>query len=473
MLYRRLTYLAHGANLGPVHRTLVVNVVGLTKSLIGPNTPRISAFASAGKVAVIEPIVPAVTCSAQTTYLTGAWPDEHGIVGNGWYYKDDCEVRLWRQSDKLVQRPRIWDVARQRDPAFMCVNSFWWFAMYSSADVSVTPRPMYLADGRKLPDVWTHPLEDRDDLQAELGDFPLFNFWGPMSGIESSRWITSASILLDETYRPTLHLVYLPHLDYCLQKFGPGAKEIEPELRLIDAEVGRLLDHAAKDGTRVVLLSEYGISPVSRPIHINRALRNAELLTFREERGREILDCGASAAFAVADHQIAHVYVNDRARIDEVRTALQGLSGVASIYEGEARRMLHLEHDRAGDFVVLSEPDAWFTYYYWLHDARAPDFARTVDIHRKPGYDPAELFLDPSMTLPKLQVAWKLLRRKLGFRTLLDVIPLDATLVKGSHGARPASDNEFPVLITSHAEALAQDRLQAIDVRDVLLDHLV
>lgn len=449
---------------------MVINVVGLSRSLIGPNTPRMRAFASAGKIALIDPVLPAVTCSAQTTYLTGAWPDEHGIVANGWYFKDTCEVRLWHQSDKLVQRPRIWEIARQRDPNFTCVNSFWWYAMYCGADVTLTPRPMYPADGRKLPDIWSHPPELRFDLQRKLGQFPLFNFWGPMANITSSRWITSAAIEVDTRYRPTLHLIYLPHLDYVLQKFGPGALEIDAELKRIDDEVGRLIDHAARDGTRVVLLSEYGISRVSRPIHINRALRNAGLITVREELGRELLDAGASKAFAMADHQMAHVYVNDRAQLDTVRLIVQQLPGVAAVYAGEQRKAVHLDHDRAGDLVAVSQNDAWFTYYYWLDDARAPDFARTVDIHRKPGYDPVEMFIDPNMTLPKLQIAWKLLRRKLGFRALLNVTPLDATLIRGSHGAKPASEDEYPVLITQHP--LPQDRLQATDVRDVLLTHL-
>jgi len=453
---------------------MVINVVGLTPSLIGPHTPRIAQLAGANNghsVATIRPSLPAVTCTQQATYLTGALPQEHGIVGNGWYFKDDCEIRFWRQSDKLVQRPRIWEIARKIDPGFTVANCFWWYAMYSSADYTVTPRPMYPADGRKLPDVWTHPPALRGELQRTLGQFPLFKFWGPGADIDSSRWITSSAIEVDRRFNPTLNLVYLPHLDYCLQKYGPGAPEIAAELTRVDAEVGRLLDHAGETGTRVIVLSEYGISAVNQPIHINRALRQAGLITVRDELGHELLDAGASAAFAVADHQIAHVYLNDESKRDAVRQVLKQLPGVAGVFEGEGRREIGLNHDRAGDFVCLSQPNAWFTYYYWLNDERAADFAHTVEIHRKPGYDPVELFLDPKIKSPKLTIGRKLIARKLGFRALLDVIPLDANLVRGSHGVVPTSSAEAPVLISSQRNLLDRHEFESTDVLGVILNH--
>lgn len=457
-------------NLIRVQRTLVINVVGLTPGLLGPSTPRINQLRSAGAMSHIDPVLPAVTCSVQSSYLTGAWPDEHGIVGNGWYFREEAEVRLWRQSNHLVQRPKLWDVARQRDPAFTVSNMFWWYNMYSTADVSVTPRPMYPADGRKLPDVYSHPPSLRVSLQQRLGTFPLFNFWGPASGIASTRWITSATIEVDKLHHATLTLVYLPHLDYALQKVGPDDPSIAQELRDVDAEVGRLVDHFAD--ARVVILSEYGITPVSNPIHINRRLREHGFIAIREELGRELLDCGASGAFAVADHQIAHVYVNDPRATRELRGIIAAMPGVDRVYVGEERREVRLDHPRAGDIVAVSKPDAWFTYYYWNDDARAPDFARTVDIHRKPGYDPVELFLDPAIRAPKLKIAGKLLRKKLGFRYLMDVIPLDATLVKGSHGAKPTSLAHGPLVISNQKQLLEQDVYVAPEIHDVLLRHV-
>lgn len=453
-----------------VHKTLVLNVVGLTPSLLGENTPRINQIRSSGILSHIDPVLPAVTCSVQSSYLTGSWPDEHGIVGNGWYFREEAEVRFWRQSNRLVLRPKVWDLARKRDPSFTVNNLFWWYNMYSSADRSVTPRPMYLADGRKLPDIYTNPPHLRQDLQEKLGTFPLFKFWGPASDIESTQWIVRATIEVDRIYPATLTLVYLPHLDYVLQKSGPDHESVACALRKVDSEVGKLVDHFPD--ARIILLSEYGITPVDQPIHINRILRENGFIAVREELGRELLDFGASRAFAVADHQIAHVYLNDPSCLAEVRSILTAIPGIDRVYASEDRSEVRLNHPRAGDLVVFSKPNAWFTYYYWVTDESAPDFARTVDIHRKPGYDPVELFLDPRMKLPKLQIAWKLLKRKVGFRCLLDVIPLDASLVRGSHGARPNTLSNGPLILSNCRFLIDQELYPAPEVCQIILRHV-
>ena len=454
-----------------MHKTVILNVVGLSPKGLGTSTPRLNAFASAGKQVPIASMLPAVTCSVQSTYLTGAWPSEHGIVGNGWYFRDESEVKFWRQSNRLVQRPKIWETAREIDPRFTCANLFWWYNMYSSADVAVTPRPMYPADGRKLPDVYTQPPELREELQEELGGFPLFEFWGPNTTVRSSRWIAESAMRVEEKHTPTLTLVYLPHLDYNLQKYGPDSPRMASDLREIDDVCGDLIDFYERQGARVIVLSEYGIVPVSRPVHLNRLFREQGWIALREELGRELLDAGECDAFAVADHQVAHVYLKDKALLPEVKALLEKTSGVAEVLDGEGKRDHHLDHERAGDLIVLAEPDAWFTYYYWLDDARAPDYARTVDIHRKPGYDPVELFADPDVRFLKGKVAWKLVQKRLGFRYLMDVIPLDAALVKGSHGVQ-TSPEEGPLLITRHPDLLPSDTLQPTDVRDVMLAHL-
>lgn len=455
-----------------MRKTVVINAVGLTPSLIGAGTPRISAFAGRHRLTTIDPVMPAVTCAVQATYLTGAWPSQHGVVGNGWYFRDECEIKFWRQSDRLVQRPRIWDVARITDGKFTCANLFWWHAMYSSADVTVTPRPMYPADGRKLPDIWTHPADLRRRLQDELGQFPLFKFWGPATHIESTQWIANAAQRVEVWNDPTLSLVYLPHLDYCLQKYGPNHPAVARDLLELDEVVGALIDFYESRNATIVILSEYGITPVSRPVHLNRVLREMGLLSLRDEQGRELLDAGASQAFAVADHQVAHIYVKDPSQLQRIATKLNATPGVARVLgEGDKQRM-QLDHDRSGDLVVLAEPDAWFTYYYWMDDAKMPDFARTVDIHRKPGYDPVELFLDPSLTAPKLKIATTLLKRKLGFRSLLDVIPTDASLVRGSHGLAPASPEVGALFITNRPQALSSDGLLPTQVLSTLLAHV-
>jgi predicted AlkP superfamily pyrophosphatase or phosphodiesterase len=363
-------------------------------------------------------------------------------------------------------------VAKQHDPGFTCANLFWWYAMYSSAHYTVTPRPMYPADGRKLPDVWTEPAELRDELQERLGQFPLFKFWGPMTSVESTRWIADAAIHVDQKFDPTLTLVYLPHLDYNFQRYGPDDPRARQDLTELDAEVGKLIDHFAARGAAAIVLSEYGITRVARPVHINRVLRQLNLIRVRDELGRELLDAGASQAFAVADHQVAHVYMNDRAVLPQVEHELKKTPGIAHVYSGDARRIIHLDHPHSGELVALAEPDAWFTYYYWLDDGRAPDFARTVDIHRKPGYDPVELFLDPAIAAPRLKIGWKLAKRRLGMRTLLDVIPLDGSLVKGSHGLPPRDASDGALLITSSPDLLDRDSIEPTDVRDLILRHV-
>src|SRR5690606_14794053 len=370
-----------------------------------------------------------VTCTAHATYLTGKTPAEHGAVGNGWYFKDEHEVKFWRQSNTLVQAGKIWDNLKKKDSNFTCANFFWWFNMYSGVDYSVTPRPNYLADGRKIPDVYSHPAELRDMLQEELGTFPLFNFWGPETSIKSSQWIADAAIKTDKLHDPTLTLVYLPHLDYNMQRHGTDQNLIGKDLREIDGVVKQLVEHyQQKKDTNIILLSEYGITDVSRPIHLNRILRKEGYINIRMERGLELLDAGASKAFAVADHQVAHVYIKDPALKPKVKVLLEGVKGVEKVLADDEIIKANLNHDRCGDLVVLADKDSWFTYYFWLDDKVAPDYARMVDIHKKPGYDPVEMLTDPKDKLVILKVIWKLLKKKLGFRTVLDIIPLDATL---------------------------------------------
>jgi len=428
-------------------KTVVIDVVGLSYSLIGEHTPFLKNWMVGKDQATIDPMLPAVTTAVQSTYITGKWPAEHGIVGNGWYDHTDAEIKFWKQSNHLVQGEKIWERARKVDLNFTVSKMFWWYNMYSSADFSVTPRPQYLADGRKMPDCYSQPADLRDRLQKELGTFPLFQFWGPGANIVSTRWIADASMLVDKWHNPTLTLIYLPHLDYCLQKFGVDFTKIAPELRQVDDVCRDLIEYYEKQGANVIVLSEYGITNVSKPVHLNRILREAGLIAVRVERGLELLDPGASQAFAVADHQIAHVYLNDKTVMSKVRTLLEKTPGVELVLDREQQKAYHIDHERAGDLVVMATADSWFTYYYWTDDRIAPDFARLVDIHRKPGYDPVEMFMDPANPLIKLRAGYKLLRKKLGFRYLMDVIPLDATLIRGSHGRIGTAPEYHAVLI--------------------------
>lgn len=465
-------------NNNSMQRVAVINAVGLTESLLGANTPQLNAFRKKGQLAAITPAFPAVTCTAQSNYLTGQPPARHGVVGNGWYDRDLAEVHFWKQSDHLVQAPKIWEDLRRANPRFTCARLFWWFNMYSSVDYSITPRPMYPADGRKIFDIYTWPFPMRAEIKQDLGEFPFAGFWGPAAGVdalrgrgrprsdEASRWIAESAKWIETRYEPTLSLIYLPHLDYNLQRLGPDAAAIARDVQALDAIVGDLIAFFQQRGARVVVLSEYGLVSVRNPIHLNRLFRKQGWVAIKDELGREMLDCGASKVFAVADHQIAHVYLNDPSLAKSVRGLLEGQPGIAEVLAKTDSGGIN--HSRAGDFIALASEQSWFTYYYWLDDSRAPDFARCVDIHRKPGYDPVELFLDPNLHFPKLKIAWRLLQKKLGFRMLMDVIPLDAALVKGSHGLRPGSVSEYPILIVEKGLEAITKPIESTQVYEIL-----
>jgi predicted AlkP superfamily pyrophosphatase or phosphodiesterase len=444
-------------------------VVGLTAKALA-RMPRLSALARRGASMPIRTVLPAVTCSVQSSMLTGRMPAGHGIVGNGWYFRDLGEVLLWRQHNALVQGPKVWDVARQRQGSFSVANMCWWYAMGMDVDMTVTPRPIYHADGRKSPDCYTRPPGLHDELTHDLGPFPLFQYWGAGASIASTRWIAEAT---KRTLRQQAHdlvLSYLPHLDYDLQRFGPDSSQADAAAAELDTVIGELIDVAAERDMTVLAVAEYGISAANRPVDINRLLRRSGLLQVYNSGGHELLDPWTSRAFAVADHQVAHVYVRDDSDRARVAALVGELPGVDEVLDRQAQQAYGLNHERAGDLVAVAEPGAWFTYYYWLDDAVAPDFARGVDIHRKPGYDPAELFLDPADRLVKAKAGLNLLKKKVGLRYTMNVVPLDPTWVKGTHGRLP-EPADTPLLVSSNGDlpGLLGDSLPATGVHDLIL----
>jgi len=446
-------------------KLIVLNVVALTPQLL-EHMPRLRRVAQQGYQAALDTVLPAVTCTAQSTYLTGLPPSEHGIVANGWFFRDLGDVLLWRQHSGLVEGERVWETIRRHRPGYRVANVCWWYAMGADVDTTVTPRPEYHADGRKEPDCWTWPPSLHDELVAELGPFPLFTFWGPGANIESSRWIIGATrkVLPDHD----LTLAYIPHLDYDLQRFGPSGPEAVRAAQEVDAALAPLLDDAEALGATVVVLSEYGITDVDTPVDVNRALRRAGLLHVHRNSTGELLDTWTSRAFAVADHQLAHVYVKHPEDVPAVRELLAALPGVEQVLDEEGKRANGLDHPRSGELVLVAEPGAWFTYYYWLDDAHAPDFARLVEIHKKPGYDPVELFMDPDDRWVKLRAGKALARKKLGMRYLMDVVPLDPKPLRGSHGRLPETPEEGPVLLCTD-RSTTTDHVRATEVRDLIL----
>ncbi|GAA2392601.1 nucleotide pyrophosphatase/phosphodiesterase family protein [Dactylosporangium salmoneum] len=446
---------------------LVLDVVGLTPRLL-PHMPNLSKL---GPAVPLDPVLPAVTCSVQSTFLTGEAPAGHGIVGNGWYFRDLGEVFLWRQHNALVGGEKLWHAARRAEPGYTVANVCWWYAMGADVDWTVTPRPIYYADGRKEPDCYTFPPSLHDELTDRLGPFPLFTYWGPTAGIPSSAWIAKAAQQLLADKSPDLTLVYLPHLDYDLQRYGPSDPRAAAAAAELDAVLGPLLEAGRARGATTVALSEYGITQARRPVDVNRLLRAEGLLNVYTQDGMEYLDPWTSRAFAVVDHQIAHVYVRDQQDVALVRKLCAGLAGVGEVLDEAGKAAQGLDHERSGELVLLAEPDAWFTYYYWLDDARAPDFAKLVEIHRKPGYDPAELFLDPAGPgAAKGRAGLALLRKKIGMRYLMSVVGLDAgaKAVRGSHGLRPAADEDGPVWLCDDP-SLTPERVAAADVKSLLL----
>jgi predicted AlkP superfamily pyrophosphatase or phosphodiesterase len=448
---------------------VLIDIVGLTPALL-THMPRVSAVGRDGFAAELGAILPAVTCSAQSTYLTGTLPREHGIVGNGWLFRELSEIWLWRQSNRLVAGEKVWETARRTlGRPISCANLFWWFAMGSTADIAVTPRPVYHADGRKAAGIYANPARIGLDLVAQLGDFPLFDFWGPRAGLPASTWIANAARRVFDTEKPDLTLVYLPHLDYDLQRHGGHGPHAVAAAKEIDAVAGDLIDHVREAEAVVVVLSEYGITDVARPVHVNRRLHEAGLLDVTRNDAGGLLDTFASPAFAVADHQIAHLYARDSTALAAAREALDDLPGVADILDESGKHAAGLNHPRAGDLVLVADSDAWFTYYYWLDEADAPDFAPTVEIHRKPGYDPAELFFADGKA--KAKAAMRLAQKALGLRYTMDVVSLDAGRVRGSHGRLPDTPDHGPVLLCTEKH-LGGDHLDATDVFALILHAL-
>lgn len=452
---------------------VLINAVGLTPRLL-PHAPHFSALATAGWMRPLREILPAVTCSAQASMLTGVAPDKHGIVGNGWLYRDTMEVRFWQQANHLMQSEPFYVTAKNRAAnrgrPFRCAKLFWWFNQGADVAFSVTPKPHYGIDGSKAFGIHGTPPELPASLEKQLGPFPFHTFWGPMAGLRCTQWIAAAAALTLLDHRPELNLVYLPHLDYDPQRFGPQGCDMPKLVRELDEACAPLLEAAVAVGAHVWVVSEYGHCQVTRPVYPNRALRNAGLLDVRRGPFGEQLDTFTSRALAVCDHQLAHVYVSDANDLPTVRELLGALPGVARVLVGDERSEIGLNHPRSGELILLSAPDAWFAYPFWLNERVAPDYARTVAIHHKPGYDPCELFLDPKLRFPKGRIALRLLQKALGFRMKLDVIPLDAAIVRGSHGLAASDVQDRPLIIgTGPAPG---DNLSMTAVRDLVLAAL-
>jgi len=437
-----------------VRNLVVLNIAGLSPALLEQKDRLkcISSLRSNGFYVPIQPVFPAVTSSVQATLTTGLTPALHGVVGNGWLDRERLSVDFWSHSARLVRGTRLWELAKRREPDFTVAALCWQQMMGSGVDYLLTPSPIHTPDGRMISSCYSRPAGLYDRLVEKHGPFSLTSYWGPLAGIRSSQWIGEATRHILRVFQPTLTMTYLPHLDYSLQKYGPHAPEIGPELDAIDAVVGDIVDTAAEVGGDVLILSEYGISPVSSGLCINRLLRQADLLVVREVDGREYLDIAESRAFAVVDHQIAHIYAHD-GLVNETAQILEQTPGIEKVLDAEGKRGMGIDHERSGELIAIAEADRWFAYYWWEDPDRAPAFAGTVDIHNKPGFDPVELFFDPKNRC----------------------VPVDETLVKGSHGRLPEDEANAAVFIAPQPPSSGPvvGRLDAVHVSELLLDMLL
>jgi len=412
---------------------IVIDIVGLEfDHLQSGIVPNISRIANEGESAKMVPVFPAVTSTMQATLLSGTYPSEHGIIGNGLYDRINQNILFWEQSTNLVKAERIWDVAEKNSSKLAMSNEvsrpsptssspvktavlFWQNTMYCKAHIVVTPRPLHFDDGMIM---WCYskPVGYYDQqLKTKFGEFNLATYWGPFASHKSSEWITQATTYTLEEHRPNILCTYIPHVDYSAQKFGKSSNQVRDDLKIADNIVEKIVQKTIalgiKNESQFIILSEYGFNDVSSAIPLNLKLRDAGLLATRRIQDKEYLDYEFSSAFAMVDHQIAHIYVKD-GFASQTKQALENVTGVDRIIFGKEKKLLKIDHERSGDMIAISDKDKWFSYYWWFDPERAPSFAKNVDIHRKPGYDPVELFIDPKTRS----------------------ISQNTTLVKGSHG---------------------------------------
>ena len=371
-------------------RVVVLDVVGLQpRHVTDELAPELSSLF--GDTTALRPAFPALTVPAQTTLATGRSPGEHGDVASGEYDREADEVAFWERDRD--GRDRLWETARGAGTTTGAL--FFQHLIGTDADVAVTPSPIEDEDNNMLEmDCWSNPDGFYDDLREEFGHFPLHNYWGPAAGEASSEWILDAATEAVDRFDPDLLWVYLPHLDYAGLRHGPG-EELRSAVGEVDRLVGGFLDALRADDrwdeTVVNLVSEYGFHGVETPVFPNRALREEGLLSVTDDgEGGEEVDLAGSDAFAMVDHQVAHVYLDDE--VDEARELLRGLDGVDEVLGEEGKAERGVDHPNAGDLVLVAEPTAWFQYYWWFDRGDAPYYATDMDIHAKPGFDPCELF---------------------------------------------------------------------------------
>ncbi len=425
----------------PANHVVVLNVVGLSpRHFERPDLiPNLAALAQRGAMRPMRPSFPAVTCSVQATLLSGKPPARHGIIANGYFDRDTFDVKFWEQPAALVQEQRLWDLLKTARPELKTAVLFWQNSMFINSDIVVTPRPLHLDSGL-VQWCYSKPAGYYEQLQSKIGSFKLQRYWGPVATLGASQWIAHAAIATWRDHKPNLLLAYLPHLDYSSQKFGPESPQTHQALCEVDSVAGELLQEFSKVAA-VIICSEYSLSAVNGAIYPNRLLRDAGLMRVREIASKEYLDFESSDAFAMVDHQIAHIFCKPNA-VAAAKSALEKVLG---------NEFTHIDHVRSGELVAVAPPDKWFAYYWWSDWSKAPEFAYSVDIHRKPGYDPCELWFD-----------WARMARTFKIATATN-----PDLVRGSHGRLPQGAEGWATLLLDETAASAIKLDQTADATDL------
>jgi len=408
-------------------KIILLNIVGLTKGQFEKIKPKNLWNKFETNFTSFRPCFPAVTCSVQTSILSGVYPSEHGIIANGYFDSQKNQVSFWEQFAGLVEKPRIWDILKKENPSISTAILFWQNSMYANSDVIITPKPIHL-DHKMIMWCYSKPVGFYEKVSEELGEFNLKSYWGPFVSIESSQWIIESAKKTIQKQSPELVLVYLPHLDYAAQKFGPESPEFTTSLLDLDDLIGKFfsfLENYKPDEYEIILVSEYGFNKVNNSISPNRILRDNNLLSVRKISGKEYIDFELSKAFAMVDHQIAHVYIKPGFKDDVTRVFSS--NDVGTILDDKLKTIHHIDNAKSGDIILCAKKNSWFNYYWWTDASSAPEFTFTVDIHRKPGYDPLELFIDPKSK----------------------TISHDTSLIKGSHGIIDENENNHPLLAST------------------------
>ncbi|MBI2195216.1 MAG: alkaline phosphatase family protein [Planctomycetes bacterium] len=432
-------------------RVLLIDVAGLSfgSAQSAPPDSHLGRLARQGLLRPLEPSFPAVTCTVQASLTTGRAPASHAIIANGYYDRDRLLVSFWEQSDRLVTASRIWDAARAQLPSLTSAMLFWQNSIGSNNDWILTPKPIHRHSGGMIPCCYSRPPGLYDELAAEIGPFNLFWYWGPFTSIRGSQWIARATAEILRRHRPHLVLSYLPHLDYSQQREGPAGPSVARDLGQVDACLGELLDVASAHDYTLVVAGEYGIEAVSRAVFPNRLLRERGILVPYVVRGMEYLDYGQSRAFAMVDHQIAHVFCHPSAT-REVLELFRACPGIERVLDRDEQAAWGIQHPKSGELVLVAAPGHWLAYPWWREAAARPDFATHVDIHNKPGYDPLELFWE-----------WHPFR-----------VAQDASRLRGSHGRRPTRPQDMGALLCSHRPSLPEGPVRDTRVAGLVLEAL-